>query len=104
MLKTTKNEELRYLTLLLYFPTMIVNNKVADQTGRKTSALLFFVISRIEAHVMLKPRHPGFCLAARLYLETNTIFLCFDALNRRFIREALQEGRGEGKCPHVPLK
>ena len=21
---------------------------------------------------MLKPRHPGFCLAARLYLETNT--------------------------------
>ena len=21
---------------------------------------------------MLKPRHPGFCLAARLYLKTNT--------------------------------
>ena len=52
---------------------MIANNKGADQTARKTSAsLLFFEISRIVASVMLKPRHPCFCLAARLYLEINT--------------------------------
>ena len=34
--------------------------------------LLFFEISRIESHVMLKPRQPCFCLAAWLYLEINT--------------------------------
>ena len=61
------------LTLLLYFSAMIANNKGADQTARKRPVpLLFFEISRIEAHVMLKPRHPCFCLAARLYLEINT--------------------------------
>ena len=26
----------------------------------------------MEAHVMMKPRHHCFCLAARLYLEINT--------------------------------
>ena len=47
---------------------MIANNKGADQTARKTSAFIVLEISRIVAHVMLKPRHPCFCLAARLYL------------------------------------
>ena len=45
---------------------MIANNKGADQTARKTSAFMFFEISRIEAI-------PCFCLAARLYLEINTV-------------------------------
>ena len=40
MLKLPKNEELRYLTLLLYFSAMIANNKGADQTARKTSAFI----------------------------------------------------------------
>ena len=43
MLKLPKNEELKYLTLLLYFSAMIANNKGADQTARKTSA--FIVLS-----------------------------------------------------------
>ena len=61
------------LTLLLYFSVMIANIKGADQTARKRSVpLFFFEISCIEAHVMLKPRHPCFCLAVRLYLEINT--------------------------------
>ena len=40
MLKLQKNEELRYLTLLLYFSAMIANNEGADQTARKTSAFI----------------------------------------------------------------
>ena len=52
---------------------MIANNKGADQTAERPVPLLFLEISRIEAHVMLKPSHPCFCLAARLYLEINTV-------------------------------
>ena len=56
---------------------MIANNKGADQTAlirlrKRPVPLLFFEISRIEAHVILKARYPCFCLAARLYLEINT--------------------------------
>ena len=43
---------------------------------------------------MMKPRHSGFCLAAGLNLETNTIFLCFDAFSIRYIRKALPKGGG----------
>ena len=47
MLKLPKNEELRWLTLLLNFSAMIANNKGADQTARKTSA---FIVLRDFSH------------------------------------------------------
>ena len=51
---------------------MIANNKGADQTARKTSAFIVFRDFSHKTNVMLKPSHPCFCLAARLYLEINT--------------------------------
>ena len=62
---------------------------------------------------MLKPKHPGFCLATRLYLETNTIFLCFGVFSRRYIREVLPECWGylslcsneiKGRVPPPPIE
>ena len=99
MLKTTKNEELRYLTVLLYFSAMIGSAPLLFSVF----SLLFSVISRVEAHVMLEPRHPGFCLATRLYPKTNTIIsyalvcLADDIFARPY-------QSGEGTCPLVPLK
>ena len=54
--------------LLLYFSAIIANDKVLIRLRKRLAPLLFSVISRIQAHVMLKPKHPGFCLAAHLYL------------------------------------
>ena len=53
-----------------YFTFQIANNKGADHTARMTAPLLFtsnkVKVSRIEAHMMLKPRLPGRRLATRL--------------------------------------
>ena len=61
MLKPTKNESLEIFTF------QIANNKGADQTAGCTgwSAPLSFPsnkvrVSRVETHMMLKPRLPGY--------------------------------------------
>ena len=46
-----KNEELRYLTVLLYFSAMIVNNKSADQTARAHTHLGEDGNSQAKCHV-----------------------------------------------------
>ena len=67
-----------------YFTFQIANNKCADQTARMRRlicALLFasnkVSVSRFEAHMMVKPRHPGprlaTCLNFKLDSERNRL-------------------------------
>ena len=52
---------------------------------------------------MLKPRHPGFCLATHLYPETNTIisYALVCLADDTFARPSQSGG---GTCPLDPLK
>ena len=60
----------------------MVNNKGADQTARmlRSAPLLFASnkvrVSRVEAHMILKPRLPGLRLATRLFFIGVESFIC----------------------------
>ena len=106
MLKTIKNEVLRYLTVLLYFSDMIVNNKGADQTVWMRRLVCAFV-------VLCDHSHQGEC---DVKAQASWLLSCYVPLswNKYIIFYALvcladgtferPSQSGGGTCPLVLLK
>ena len=69
MLKLPKKKKRIKIFELVTFPFQQLRiTKALTRLHKRQVPILFFEIARIETNVMLKHRHPCFCLAARLYL------------------------------------